>query len=150
MVRDGGSALAKAGAKPPPKHETAPAAPTGPNAGKEPAMPPAPTPAAMASRASPSLTADGSIEITDFGISVRHLDRLLGGLLMADSPRLPWAHASSSDHATDVLACTGCGGLLRLMSAITSRSTARRILEHLGLPAEPVSPRPRSRDPAEP
>jgi hypothetical protein len=44
---------------------------------------------------------------------------------MADSPRLPWAKRLRWTDATEVLACTGCGGLLRLMSAITSRSTSR-------------------------
>jgi hypothetical protein len=33
----------------------------------------------------------GDVVITDFGISVRHLDRLLGGLLLATSPRVDWA-----------------------------------------------------------
>jgi hypothetical protein len=128
----GGSAPPKAGPKPPPAQKTAPSAPIDLSAGKEPATtpaPPAPTAAGVASRASPSLPVGCSIAITDFGISVRHLDRLLGGLLVADSPRLPWAQLLRRIYATDVLACTGCGGRLRLMSAITSRSTARRILE---------------------
>ncbi|KYF73655.1 hypothetical protein BE17_26310 [Sorangium cellulosum] len=33
----------------------------------------------------------GDVVVTDLGISVRHLDRLLGGLLLATSPRIDWA-----------------------------------------------------------
>jgi hypothetical protein len=56
-------------------------------------------------------------------------------LVVTDARRPPYA--------TDILACTGCGGLLRLMSAITNRSTAQRILEQLGLPRGRSRPWPR-------
>ena len=85
-------------------------------------------------------------EITDFGISVRHIDRLLDGLLLTTSPRIDWAKQLLRTYATDVLACASCGGRLRLLSAITEKATAKKILEHLGLPAEP--PERRARDPA--
>jgi hypothetical protein len=39
----------------------------------------------------PATAAHGSVVITDFGISVRHLERLLGGLVPATSPRVEWA-----------------------------------------------------------
>jgi hypothetical protein len=165
---DRGFAPAKAGSKVKPNREAPKGAPIDLPSGVKPATPagslagaagaararaaPEALPAATAgtSRTSPAASVlAGSVAITDFGISVRHLDRLLGGLLMATSPRLPWAQLLRRTYATDVLGCTGCGGRLRLMSAITSRPVARRILEHLGLPAEEVAPRPRSRDPAE-
>jgi hypothetical protein len=38
---------------------------------------------------------------------------------------------------------------LRLLSAITERATAKKILDHLGLPVEPSGSRSRPRDPAE-
>ena len=39
------------------------------------------------------------------GISVRHLDRLLDGLLLATSPRVEWAKLLRRTYAVDVLAC---------------------------------------------
>jgi len=48
--------------------------------------------------------------------------------------------------AIDALACPGCGGRLRLLSAITEPATARKILEHLGLTTHPA-PVPRARGP---
>jgi hypothetical protein len=86
------------------------------------------------------------VELTDFGLSVRHLDRLLSGLLLARSPWVPWSRLLRRTYAVDVLACTRCGGRLRLLSAITEKATAQKILEHLGLPAELTVPRARSPD----
>jgi hypothetical protein len=86
------------------------------------------------------------VEVTDFGISVRHLDRLLGGLLLATAPRLDWAKLLRRTFAIDAMRCAHCGGRLRLLAAITDRATARRILEHLGLPAEAAGASPRARD----
>src|SRR3954464_15363682 len=93
--------------------------------------------------------ARADLEITDFGISVRHLDRLLGGLLLATAPRVDWAKLLHRTYAVDVLRCGGCGGRLRLLAAITEKATAKKILAHLGLPTEPFVGRPRARDPAE-
>ena len=45
----------------------------------------------------------------------------------------------------DVLACPRCGGRLRLIALIEASATARRILTHLGLPADvPHSSRARA------
>jgi len=44
--------------------------------------------------------------------------------------------------AFDVLDCPECGGRLRLLAAITQREVIERIISHLGLPIEPVSPEP--------
>jgi hypothetical protein len=81
------------------------------------------------------------------GISVRHLDRVLDGLLLATSPRIEWAKLLGRMYAIDVLACPRCNGRMRLMAAITDKVTARKILSRLGLLAEPVKCRPR--DPAD-
>jgi hypothetical protein len=86
------------------------------------------------------------VVITDFGISVRHFERLLGGLLLATSPRIEWAKLLSRTFAIDILRC---GGHLRLLAAITEKATARKILEHLGLPAEFIRARPRAKEPCE-
>lgn len=93
--------------------------------------------------------ARNDVEITDFGLAVRHLDRLLGGLLLATSSRLDWATLLRRTYAVDVLTCVKCGGRLRLLSAITERAIAKKILDRLGLPVEPSGSRARARDPAE-
>jgi len=102
-----------------------------------------PTAAAACGQASVSR---GDIVITEFGISVRHLDRLLGGLVLATSPRVEWAKLLRRTFAIDALRCPHCAGRLRLLAAITEKATARKILEHLGLPAAPTVPRARSPD----
>jgi hypothetical protein len=75
-----------------------------------------------------------------------HLERMLGGLLLATSPRLDWPTLMRRTYATDVLECPQCHGRLRILAAITAPDTARQILECLGLPT--AVPRPaRARDP---
>jgi hypothetical protein len=86
------------------------------------------------------------VELGSNAITVAHWNRLLDGALLATSPRIPWAVLLKRTFAIDALACPGCGGSLRLMSAITERATARDILEHLGLAAHPA-PAPRARGP---
>ena len=75
------------------------------------------------------------VVLTAQGISVQHLDRLLGGELLAATPRLPWSQLLRRTYGFDVLRC-GCGGRLRLVTAITDKAVARAILTHLGLPAD--------------
>ncbi|XYI04266.1 transposase [Sorangium sp. So ce1128] len=81
------------------------------------------------------------------GISARHLDRLLGGLLLAMSPRVPWAQLLRRTYQIDMLFCTGCGGEMRLSGAVTEPAVAREILTRLGLPLE--APECRARDPTD-
>jgi hypothetical protein len=102
-----------------------------------------PGPTDAAARGQASVTR-GDIVITEFGISVRHLDRLLGGLVLATSPRVEWAKLLRRTFAVDALRCPHCAGRLRLLAAITEKATATKILEHLGLPAAPTVPRARS------
>ena len=78
-------------------------------------------------------------------ISVRHWDRLLGGLLYAVSPRVDWATLLRRSFSVDVLECPKCHGRLRMIAVITEREPARRILAHLGLPTDPL-PVARARD----
>jgi hypothetical protein len=68
--------------------------------------------AAMQTTTRADILARADVEITDFGISVRHLDRLLGGLLLSTSPRLDWATLLRRTYAVDVLACVRCGGAI--------------------------------------
>jgi hypothetical protein len=104
-----------------------------------------PCPTAAAARGQASV-AQGDIVITELGISVRHLDRLLGGLVLATSPRVEWAKLLRRTFAIDALRCSHCVGRLRLLAAITEKATATKILEHLGLSAAPTVPRARSPD----
>jgi len=104
-----------------------------------------PDPTAVAACGQASVP-EGDIVITDFGISVRHFDRLLGGLVLATSPRVEWAKLLRRTFAVDALRCHHCAGRLRLLAAITEKATATKILEHLGLSAEPTVPRARSPD----
>jgi len=84
-------------------------------------------------------------EFVPESISVQHLERLLGGLLLATSPRVEWTKRLRRTYEIDVLACSRCGERMRLMAAITDKATARKILTHLGLLAEPMECR--ARDP---
>jgi hypothetical protein len=81
-------------------------------------------------------------------ISVRHWDRLLGGLLYAMQPRVDWATLLRRSFSVDVLECPKCHGRLRMVAVITERQPVRRILAHLGLPTEPP-PVARARDPTD-
>lgn len=81
-------------------------------------------------------------------ISVRHWDRLLGGLLYAVQPRVDWATLLRRSFSVDVLECPKCHGRLRMVAVITEREPVRRILSHLGMPTEPP-PVARARDPTD-
>jgi hypothetical protein len=81
-------------------------------------------------------------------VSVRHWDRLLGGLLYATSPRVDWATLLRRSFSVDVLECPKCHGRLRMIAVITEREPARRILAHLGLPTDPPT-LARARDPTD-
>jgi len=74
-------------------------------------LPDAPIPAKY-SGAGVAGIARNDVEITDFGLAVRHLDRLFGGLLLATSPRLDWATLLRQTYAVDVLTCVRCGSAI--------------------------------------
>jgi hypothetical protein len=88
------------------------------------------------------------IELAPNIISVKHWDRLLGGLLYAVRPRVDWATLLRRSFAVDVLDCPKCHGRLRAFAVITERDPVRRILAHLGLPTE-HPPIARARDPTD-
>jgi len=69
-------------------------------------------------------------------LSVRHWDRLLGGVLYAVSPRIDWARLLRRSMGVDVLECPKCQGRLRVLAVITERQPVQRILSHLGMATE--------------
>jgi len=91
---------------------------------------------------------DDVVRLAPNVISVRHWDRLLGGLLYAVSPRVDWATLLRRSFSVDVLECPKCHGRLRMIAVITEREPARRILAHLGLPTDPLLVA-RARDPTD-
>jgi len=72
-------------------------------------------------------------------MSARHLERLLGGELMATSTRLDWAKLMRRTLALDPLRCPACGERLRPIAEITDREVIERILDHLAT-REPRGP----------
>jgi len=79
-------------------------------------------------------------------LPIAHWHRLLGGLLVATSPRLDWATLLRRTYATDVLSCPRCHEPMRVLAAITAPDVVRQILECLGIAA--VAPQAaRARDP---
>ena len=53
-----------------------------------------------------------------------------------------WADLMRRAFGLDVLACPKCAGRLRLIACISQPSVIRKILRHLGLPADPPALRP--------
>jgi hypothetical protein len=52
--------------------------------------------------------------------------------------RLDWAALLKRVFAVDVLQCHRCRGRMKLIACIEEQDVARKILQHLGLPAEPL------------
>jgi len=51
-------------------------------------------------------------------VAIAHWNRLMGGLLYAASPRLPWSQLLRRTFAKDVEQCPKCHGRLRLIQSI--------------------------------
>jgi hypothetical protein len=81
-------------------------------------------------------------------LSVRHWDRLLGGVLYAATPRVDWARLLRRSLDVDALQCPTCKGRLRVLAVITERDPVRHILAHLGVPPD-APPLARARDPTD-
>ena len=56
--------------------------------------------------------------------------------------RWSWPDLLRHTFAVDVLACTRCGGRMRVVATIEDPVVIRKILTHLGLPTEVPAPRP--------
>ena len=65
-------------------------------------------------------------------ISVKHLDRVLGGELLAQGPRLDWARLLQRTFGFDPLLCPHCGHRLRAIADISEREVIDRILKAVG------------------
>jgi hypothetical protein len=81
-------------------------------------------------------------------LSVKHWDRLLGGVLYAVSPRVDWASLLRRSFSVDVLECPKCHGRLRVIAVLTEREPVTRILAHVGMPTG-APPLARARDPSD-
>ncbi len=73
---------------------------------------------------------------------------MLDGLLYAASPRTDWATLLRRTFEVDVLACSRCGGRLRVLACLTDGDAVRRFLTNVGLPTDAPSTA-RARDPTE-
>jgi hypothetical protein len=89
-----------------------------------------------------------AVLLTPNVLSVKHWDRLLGGLLYAASPRVDWASLLRRSFEVDVLQCARCGGRLRVLGEVTDPRVVAVVLESLQMPtaAPPVA---HARDPTE-
>ena len=63
--------------------------------------------------------------------------RRAGCAAAACSAKYSWAELMKRVFAEDVLRCAHCGGRRRIIALITQADVICRILEHLGLPADP-------------
>ena len=86
------------------------------------------------------------VEVYPNAITVAHWNRLLSGELLATSPRVAWATLLKRTYSVDAMVCPRCGSRLRLMAVINDRTTASKIIDHLGIGAHP-KPMPRARGP---
>jgi len=81
-------------------------------------------------------------------IGVKHWNRLLGGVLYAQSARIDWPSLLRRTFDVDVLACPSCRGRLRVLAEVTNLAMVKLALESVGVAAE--APRAaRARDPTE-
>jgi hypothetical protein len=112
--------------------------------------PPATTPAAQSVVASvpiPTASINATL-LSPNVLSVQHWSRLLGGSLYAATRRVDWASLLRRCFDVDVLACTTCGGRLRVLGEVTDASVVKLVLDALGLPSD--APRvARARDPTD-
>ena len=78
-------------------------------------------------------------EVVDFGRpQVEKASSASTPKKVVDSHNRTWAELMRRGLDIDVLECPDCGGRLRFVAAILLSSAIRRILGHLGLPADPV------------
>ena len=66
----------------------------------------------------------------------------VGGHRLHPPAHFAWADLLRRIFLFDILACDHCGGRLRLVATIEDLPVVTRILQHLGLPCDPLSPVP--------
>jgi hypothetical protein len=79
-------------------------------------------------------------------ISVAHWGRLESGERFARARYVAWSVLMKRTWGFDVLHCPRCAKKMRVLSTITDPATIRRILEPLGVRADPLARAP-ARDP---
>jgi hypothetical protein len=89
-----------------------------------------------------------AVLLTPNVLSVKHWDRLLGGLLYAASCRVDWASLVRRSFEIDVLKCASCGGRLRMLGEVTDPRVVGLVLESLQMSTE-APPVGHARDPTE-
>lgn len=107
-----------------------------------------PTPGSSAGAKTDPVKSHAAVLLTLNILSVKHWDRLLGGLLYAASCRVDWASLLRRSFEVDVLRCARCGGRLRVLGEVTDPRVVAVVLESLGMPTE-APPVGHARDPTE-
>jgi len=79
-------------------------------------------------------------------ITVKHWHRLLDGELFATSSHMEWAVLMQRSFGFDSLRCPKCDHKMRVLATILEPAAVRKILDHLGVRADPL-PRAPARDP---
>ena len=83
-----------------------------------------------------------ALGLTAVGTKVAPVRTRGDDFVAADDPgrqrRLEWAVLLKRTYAVDMLVCARCQGAMRLVAVIQDERVARRILEHLGLPASAI------------
>jgi hypothetical protein len=86
--------------------------------------------------------ADGRVPCDDQAAQTRHATTQSSTPARSPVQRSAWATLMQRAFAIDVLACPRCGDRLKLIACITQPRVIRRILQHLGLPADTPEPHP--------
>jgi hypothetical protein len=94
----------------------------------------------------PAAHAVPAVHVGPTTLSVEHWGRLLHGELFATTRTIEWAVLMKRTWGFDVLRCPRCERRMHVLATITAKATVRRILEHLGVRADPL-PRAAARDP---
>jgi hypothetical protein len=126
------------------QRDAAPSPATVPSAGAPSALPTAPTVAPPLASVVLGAVLGVLVDLTT--ITVKHWSRLLDGALLASSSYVDWAVLLQRTFGFDALRCPKCDHRMRVISTITEPSAVKRILNHLGVRAEPL-PRAPARDP---
>jgi len=104
------------------------------------------TPAAASPRGLVEASTKPVVLVEPTTITVAHWGRLDDGELLARARYIDWAVLMKRSFGFDALRCTKCRQKMTVLATLTEPTSIRRILEHLGLRADPL-PRAPPRDP---
>jgi len=110
------------------------------------ASPAAASPAAASPAAASPTEAFPVVQVEPTRISVAHWGRLDEGELLAKSRYIDWAVLMKRTFGFSVLRCPRCSRRMQVHATVTQPHVVRKILEHLGVRADPL-PRAPARDP---